>query len=315
MWINFEATDPFLIKIYVGGVNAVSGEPRNETQATHRRRAEAVKNNAKDLQDYIVVPNQYWLDGIAVEPGKVRQFVAMQSGDGYSVEAQIMGSDTVGGIQFDVTPTKAFCRRQNNERFFVKTLTGKTITLHCDLDITVVEVKHKILSLEGIPIDQQRLIYDGKDLENDWTLCDCKITKNATLYLVLRLRGGGPSPPLAIAAGGRIKQRIQEDDYSPLLWASGSTISFNVHLLNSQVFHPVTGKPAPPCPVSMEQYHKLGLPFFNFNEPDSTIFGAFNHVQSVKQVDKQRAMGSGPYVQDVKDLEEQVRSMDIGGLE
>ena len=157
MWISFASEKKYAIKIYVGAVNAVSGEPCVETAATTLRRRQRFAAK-ESIQDYVVTPDQRWLDGIATSAGQVRQFVAMPMGSGYSVEAQVTGQEVAGGLQFEITP-------HADKTVFVRTLTGRTVAVAIDFDESILTLKEIISDMENIPVSRQRLVYAGRTVD------------------------------------------------------------------------------------------------------------------------------------------------------
>ena len=89
------------------------------------------------------------------------QFVAIPVGSGYSVEAQISGQEAIAGLQFEIIATK-----RKSMQIVVKTLTGKSMPLEVDACMQIASIKHLVTCREGIPVDDQRLIFKGKQLEN-----------------------------------------------------------------------------------------------------------------------------------------------------
>ena len=94
MWVSFGASYPMAVKVAAGKIDALTGEGwKNEI--------------SRSPQDYLVVPDQPWLDGFCVQEGMVRQFVAMPLGEGYTAEEQLTGAAEHGGLQIVVYPMKA----------------------------------------------------------------------------------------------------------------------------------------------------------------------------------------------------------------
>jgi len=103
--------------------------------------------------------------------------------------APVEAEPTPAPVEAEPTPAAAAPVLRGGMQIFVKTLNGKTITLDVGPDDHVYHIKALIFQKTLVPPDAQRLIFGGKQLEDDRTLRDYNIQKECTLHLVLRLRG------------------------------------------------------------------------------------------------------------------------------
>ena len=124
------------------------------------------------------------------------------------------------------------------------------------------------------------------------------------LHVIFRLRGGGggegpgPGYEMGIGAGGRIKQNIHEDDRRerkrwprhPGVVDCERFASFNVQILNTQMFQEVVGLPPPKTPMSLKDYEKRGGVFFMYPEFESKIRGEFAMLNETEGADEKEWM-------------------------
>ncbi|KAK2003650.1 integral membrane protein [Colletotrichum falcatum] len=332
MWIGFSSRAPFAIKVYAGGVNAVSGLPMAESEKTEGE----MLSGGRPVQDYMVVPEQNWLDGIASEDGKIRQFVAQPRGSGFSVEAQVTGDDRVGGIQIELIPARKrlpaeFDVRYQNRSSEVVTRTFNLAERRLTAESTWGDVKKLIRDEFDIAVEEQVLGNHGSraaffDLSDHAKLGDAyfppgfsalSVSHEARQCVVGRRRmAGGPQmvtmaaaavpenslgsgPPaevkeMGLAAGGLIKQTIEADTHPADTWDVEASVMMNLQILDVESFSAVTGRPPPDTPVSARSYAENGYPFFEvWGEEKSGVKGDFAEVKSVAQIEAERARAEG----------------------
>ncbi|KAF1945565.1 integral membrane protein [Clathrospora elynae] len=301
-YINFSCNNrDYMVKIYVGNVDAISGEPAEEDADTWlRRQAKLAKKNthvddAPPDQDYIVVSGQLWLDEIANADGTVRQFVTIHFGSSYSVESQIIGKDAAGSIQFEITSYEPRPVPKSTYLVFVKTLSSKTLSLYVKEEDMIDNMKSRSYDVNSDPLYRLRLVFAGKQLQKGRPLADYNIGPESTMHCVLRLLDRGlesepepepkSGPEMSVAAGVNVKQTIFADSLGPD-WQPGRTTVFNAQILNSAVYQAVIGEAPPTYSIDARTYKNQGLSFFKLSEELSGISGDFNMVNSIAEIDK-----------------------------
>lgn len=156
LWLNFQSLGferpnlPVALKIGAGKINAVSGEKWSD-------------GLSQDPQNYVVLPEQPWLDGFNVAKGVVRQFVVMPLGQGYTVEEQIDTESDVGGIQIEAIPMKAQCY----EKLVAREAAREGEVMRAPISDEAAEWMDMGLGMGG---SMRQEIYDDKYGINSWDL-------------------------------------------------------------------------------------------------------------------------------------------------
>ncbi len=243
MWINFARgymENPKALIVGAGNINAVSGVPFARTGE------ETLDIKLEPKQNYLVVPPQPWLDGWKAEDGKVYQFVAAELGSGETVEGQITGKETVGGIQlivYDPKEGQSLTHATRPHEYIVGGSWSSAVPTYSGL---------KGVMMAGV--------------EGTATLRSMSVQS------------------MGLGRGGEIQQKIYPDPHGLDVWREKPTAVEMVYLVSSEDFRQVTGHNSPPTPVTHEAYQKLGLPWFELHDAklgDSTGADIFAKLKPV----------------------------------
>jgi hypothetical protein len=228
MWLSFRRRFswggyPFALKIATGKINAISGKPWQEPLEASER-------------DYVVVPEQPWLDGYCIAKDVVRQFVAMPLGAGYTVEEQITGKPEHGGLQIIAYPMKG-------DRY------------------------------ERLRRERER--YDAEERARCGSLQTGGTAYALRRRMVDRASLAAPAQAMGLAAGGRMHQQIYADPYGLDAWDMTASSRCFVTLVDAVQWQEITGEAPAARPPTARDYTKAGLPWFDYYaEGADTLAGA-----------------------------------------
>lgn len=333
LYLEFEGVPwrPTIAKVAVGMVNAITGKAFNVPLRAHS-------------QDYVVIPNQQWLDGINAETGVVGQFVAMPLGKGYTVEEQITDEAKHGGFQLMFYDSKRgkFPERDPQE---------------LETQVHSFQQRHQ----GSLPIlERQRpaAIDPEPPLKRAAPATRPSFSAPVGEEEMLRAAaapspGDQSSPPLAmgrrsvdaasrdasgplsssarqvrdldranlemgIAAGGSIQQQIIVDPYGCSSWDEKTATPLYIHIVNSMAFELITGMKAPPTPITDYSYKKRGLPWYsNYDEsvPGIMAAKAFKGIKKLFQIDQARGISTNEPRLDIMPKQEQIRRIHVESVE
>jgi hypothetical protein len=286
MWMSFgHPSTPQALIVAAGNINAISGKPFDRTKdkfASEEERKTAISGleiKLEKAQNYLVVPPQPWLDGWKAEDGKIYQFVATEMGSGETVEGQITGEETVGGIQFILYGSKDGVKLIHATRPREYISGGG-----CGY---IEETLGGIIPAAGGSVAKG---------------CHLMTFRGAgpTLGASVKHMGGSgvirrAAQSMGLGRGGEIEQKIYPDSYGPegsKLWKDSPTEIWNetpkvvevFYMVSSEDFKQITGHEAPPTPVTYEEYQKKGYSWFNLHDEKykdtkgSDVFGQLNPV-------------------------------------
>ena len=235
MWMSFRSDSgyPFAVKICVGKVNAVTGKPWSEDL------------KFGDDQDFVEVPHQPWIDGICVEKGVIRQFVAMPLGKGYTVEGQVTGKEEHGGVQILVRPltSEAWNKRQAEK------------------------VSQSFLASEK-----------GMD---GWPAASSMLCGSSSVFRSMSPKRSAPD--MGLGAGGRMKQEIYSSKVESRDWDAQLTRCF-VAIANAETWAEMTGEAPLPMPESYAAHVAKGGPVYEIPMGGEAVSGGvpLKNVKTVK---------------------------------
>jgi len=270
MWLSFlaESWRPNALKVGIGGINALSGKEWSE-------QLHATKSGS---QDYMVVPDQPWLDGINAGKDAVKQFVAMALGGGYTVEGQITGEEKVGGLQL--------CVFEPVEGKFPDSPPASA-----DPNFSRGGGSFSQGGFSGSPGLYNLYGGDGGThmlaASSGGVQCMAGHTAEDQFAEVFG-KGRGivrkSVQEMGLGAGGSMRQKIYADAHGLETWDQDESLCLTIHLLNSETWTEITGEEMPETAVTAKEYSKHGYPWFDLYDEDRKGVRAPKVLKDVKSI-------------------------------
>ncbi len=245
MWLSFAGTrEPAALQVGVGKVCAVSGEPWSG-------------GLTRRPQNYVVLPRQPWLDGINSGKGTVRQFVAVPLGLGATVEGQVTGEESWGGVQlqsFHLAPGVLEAWREEQRARAEREAKARAA--------------YGQAGPGGVPMPPSAPA----------------MAFGAPAAPPAQAGAAPRAAAMGLGVGGTMRQEVYQDDRPLSDWAGAPAGRVFVHLVTPPEWRRITGEAAPPSPVDRAAYTRAGLPWFDYYDEGAADLSPTDALGGVKPV-------------------------------
>lgn len=262
LWLSFHASYPMAVKVAAGKINALTGEDWSE-------------GLGRGQQDYLVVPSQPWLDGYVTDRGRIRQFVAMPLGAGYSLEEQLTGQAEHGGIQLVAYPMDPEAYEEHKR---TRPLLRRSF-------------------LAGLSdAGKSGGVFDGNHHGHSWLMRSHQAPlwgDSVAMYASEPAASCSMSlhPDMGLGMGGSMRQEVYVDEFGRDQWRTHVRARCFVHLTSALLWRQLTSREAPTTPCTAEEYARHGYPWFEYyGDGQEALEGAspFKKVKSVAEKSKEK---------------------------
>lgn len=270
MWLGFSGPTS-AIKVATGKINAVSGGTwKQELQAPV-----SMVDGKDPEQDYMVSPHpQPWLDGFNIGGGQIRQFVGMQMGKGYTVEAQVSGKEDIGGIQVLVVPSKPgkIPTQTSGTRGLSYSTNYSAGPENFESSICLNDSSAFAPACAAVPYQETKTSYS--------------INANSVSRSASSKKSFTKASEIGLAQGARLEQKVYADPYGVDAWDQEKSERLFIHIINAELWEKITGEKCPNSPVSASEYKGAYFTYENGNK-DLKGSGTLANVKPISQKDKE----------------------------
>jgi len=278
MWLEFSGHYTCAVKVASGKINCITGEEWED-------------GLSKDPQNYVMTPDQPWLDGFCVEKGRIKQFVAVPLGSGFTVEEQISQAAEHGGLQFEVFPIKPEIAFKDS----LEDMGLDSVLYHLISELEPSPPKPKFLAPRAMRSAPMPAVKAGPCAPKAsmaaaspiaWKNLSAVETSSEDSALFQKVFSKKIEEPQAMGfgMGGTMKQEIYEDLNKPEDYCIEEKTRCFVHMTSTFLWKAITGEIPPLPPEISSEYQEYGGMWFDYMNEELAVLNGSKDLSQLKSI-------------------------------